>query len=70
MFRYWLRDGHHNTAQKLINRLQPVLGERKILADYFTRDAFTDYARIHELLRPWTLVLTTFAGVSERLTHC
>ncbi|KTC58790.1 MULTISPECIES: hypothetical protein [Pseudomonas syringae group] len=29
MFRYWLRAGHHNTAQELIKRLQPVLGERK-----------------------------------------
>ena len=27
--RYWLRTGHHNTAQELIKRLQPVLGERK-----------------------------------------
>lgn len=29
MFRHWLRAGHHNTAQELIKRLQPVLGERK-----------------------------------------
>ncbi len=29
MFRYWLRVGHHNTAQELIKRLEPVLGERK-----------------------------------------
>ncbi|PHN25159.1 hypothetical protein [Pseudomonas sp. ICMP 561] len=29
LFRYWLRTGHHNTAQELIKRLQPVLGERK-----------------------------------------
>lgn len=29
MFRHWLRAGRHNTAQELIKRLQPVLGERK-----------------------------------------
>lgn len=29
MFRHWLRTGHHNTAQELIKRLEPVLGERK-----------------------------------------
>ena len=29
LFRYWLSTGHHNTAQELIKRLQPVLGERK-----------------------------------------
>ncbi|MCQ3032649.1 hypothetical protein NLO88_18520 [Pseudomonas syringae] len=29
LFRYWLRTGHHNTAQELIKQLQPVLGERK-----------------------------------------
>jgi len=29
MFRHWLRTGHHNTAQELIKRLSPILGERK-----------------------------------------
>ncbi|MCJ7958929.1 MULTISPECIES: hypothetical protein [unclassified Pseudomonas] len=29
MFRHWLRVGHHNTAQELIKRFEPVLGERK-----------------------------------------
>jgi len=29
LFRHWLRAGHHNTAQELIKRLLPVLGERK-----------------------------------------
>lgn len=29
MFRHWLRAGQHNTAQELIKRLEPVLGERK-----------------------------------------
>lgn len=29
MFRHWLRTGQHNTAQELIKRLEPVLGERK-----------------------------------------
>ncbi|POA31773.1 hypothetical protein C1884_09120 [Pseudomonas sp. GW460-R15] len=29
IFRYWLRTGNHNTAQELIKRLRPVLGERK-----------------------------------------
>ena len=28
MFRHWLRTGQHNTAQELIKRLEPVLGER------------------------------------------
>ncbi|MBW8355646.1 MAG: hypothetical protein K0M54_17675 [Pseudomonas sp.] len=27
LFRHWLRTGHHNTAQELIKRLQPLLGE-------------------------------------------
>ncbi|WP_157016101.1 hypothetical protein [Pseudomonas batumici] len=29
IFRHWLLTGHHNTAQELIKRLSPVLGERK-----------------------------------------
>ena len=29
MFRHWLRTGQHNTAQELIKRLEPVLGERR-----------------------------------------
>jgi len=29
LFRHWLRTGHHNTAQELIKRFQPILGERK-----------------------------------------
>lgn len=29
MFRHWLGTGQHNTAQELIKRLEPVLGERK-----------------------------------------
>lgn len=27
LFRHWLHTGHHNAAQELINRLQPLLGE-------------------------------------------
>ena len=29
IFRHWLREGHHNTAQELIKRFVPILGERK-----------------------------------------
>jgi hypothetical protein len=29
IFRHWLREGSHNTAQELIKRLTPMLGERK-----------------------------------------
>lgn len=29
MFRHWLRTGQHNTAQDVIKRLEPVLGERR-----------------------------------------
>ncbi|WP_338525244.1 hypothetical protein NUH87_06275 [Pseudomonas batumici] len=29
LFRHWLCTGHHNTAQELIKRLSPVLGETK-----------------------------------------
>jgi hypothetical protein len=28
-FRHWLREGHHNTAQELIKRFIPMLGEKK-----------------------------------------
>lgn len=29
-------------------------GGKKVLADCFTRKAFTDHAGLHELPRPWT----------------
>jgi len=29
LFRYWLVEGKHNTAQELIARLTPMLGEKK-----------------------------------------
>jgi hypothetical protein len=50
LFRYWLREGKHNTAQELIKQLVPMLGEStfwRIAAEEELPPAMKDFLNYH-----------------------
>ncbi|MGC5698581.1 hypothetical protein J4P02_00090 [Pseudomonas sp. NFXW11] len=50
LLRHWLSSGHHNTAQELIKRLEPLLGEEtfwRIAAQETVTTAMRDFLNYH-----------------------